>query len=330
MTAACVLWAAPVCADGFDQELQAGIDELNAFGQRHAVQNPNSLTMQNLNALFDRIGQGLIQRNEELRTQNTPVEERIPILRDLYLGHLRAIYAVSRFSQYNPLESTLHIDDSKKSGGPLSPKLQKLFDIPDGIVLDPFSQELQEALKEVDQLAWEYRGETIREISDQVMVNAATRFPRPWRMRSMTIYHDNGVSEILKRIRNELTLFDMGLSNRNAPREERVAKLREEFLVAAEELRRYKPLVQYDESDMKVDFIDLDRRSIELDGKLAAFEFPARLTELLEMREYRRAERMRSLKRAGKTAGVLAAAALIVLAAVYFMRPGAKANEANS
>ena len=115
---------------------------------------------QNLARLFSEVGNHLLLQNEHMETQKTPNEERIPILRQIYLRQMRQIHEMepdgNSRARYNEREQSLlfyHYSPTGGGGGrrgdEFASKLQSLLKIKESIGDDPAASELTEGLQEL-------------------------------------------------------------------------------------------------------------------------------------------------------------------------------------
>ncbi len=107
--------------DAFTRELEEAVYQLVEHGQGLAKGNPSSVMAQNLANLFSEIGSRLLLRNEHMETQKTPNEERIPILRRLYLQQMRRIHEMepdgNSRAEYNERSQSLGFYYYSSTGG---------------------------------------------------------------------------------------------------------------------------------------------------------------------------------------------------------------------
>ncbi len=324
--------------DAFTRELEEAVYQLVEHGQGLAKGNPSSVMAQNLANLFSEIGSRLLLRNEHMETQKTPNEERIPILRRLYLQQMRRIHEMepdgNSRAEYNERSQSLGFyyysstGGGGGGGGSFASKLESLLKIKESIGDDPAAGELTDGLQELlhkwfMDFSYKHHSEighiTVREM---VRPNPTGLTPSPPTM--LERYTDRRFISLMHRIEYELTKLDAELAEQKAPREERAKKLRRLFFEMIQKVEYVGLEVQVEGDSVKIPFRDESGPILDSAGSPIAFEFPPKLMAALMMPS----AKQNSPKRLQLLMGGAAALLLLVLAGLFLVMKRNSAKEA--
>ena len=325
--------------DAFAPHLAEAVYQLVEHGQGLANGNPSSVMAQNLARLFSEVGNQLLLQNAHMATQKTPNEERIPILRQMYLRQMRQIHEMepdgNSRARYNERKQSLlfyHYSPTGGGGGrrgdEFASKLQSLLKIEESIGDDPAASELTEGLQEL--LHKWFRNyfkhqRKIHHIIEREIVrpNPSGLTPPPPTM--LERYTDRRFSSLMNRIEYELTKLDAELAEQKTPREERAEKLRNLFFEMIRKVEYIGLEVQVEGAVVKIPFRDASGPILDSAGAPIVFEFPPKFMAALNMQ----APTQGNAKGLQLLLGGGAAVLLLVLAGVFLVMKRDSAKEAD-
>ena len=326
--------------DAFTPHLEEAVYQLVEHGQGLANGNPSSVMAQNLARLFSEVGNQLLLQNAHMATQKTPNEERIPILRQMYLRQKRQIHEMepdgNSRARYNERKQSLffyHYNPTGGGGGrrgdEFASKLQSLLKIKESIGDDPAASELTEGLQELFHKWWSdfvYKHHSeVHHIIDRKMVRPNPSGLTPSPPTILERFTDRSFRGLMNRIEYELTKLDAELAEQKTPREERAKKLRNHFFEMIRKVEYIGLEVLVEGDSVKIPFRDASGPILDSAGAPIAFEFPPKLMAALMIPSASQG----SVKRLQLLMSGGAALLLLVLAGVFFVMKRGSAKEAD-
>ncbi|MDE0022490.1 MAG: hypothetical protein OXT69_14065 [Candidatus Poribacteria bacterium] len=326
--------------DAFTPHLEEAVYQLVEHGQGLAKGNPSSVMAQNLARLFSEVGNQLLLQNAHMATQKTPNEERIPILRQMYLRQMRQIHEMepdgNSRARYNERKQSLlfyHYSPTGGGGGrrgdEFASKLQSLLKIEESIGDDPAASELTEGLQELrNKWFMDFFSKHIGKINhiierEIVRPNPSGLTPPPSPM--LERYMERRFMFLVDRIEYELTKLDVELAEQKTPREERAKKLRNLFFEMIRKVEYIGLEVQVEGGAVKIPFRDASGPILDSAGAPIVFEFPPKFMAALNMQ----APTQGNAKGLQLLLGGGAALLLLVLAGVFLVMKRGSAKEAD-
>ncbi len=325
--------------DAFTPHLKEAVYQLVEHGQGLAKGNPSSVMAQNLARLFSEVGNQLLLQNAHMETQKTPNEERVPILRQIYLRQMRRIHEMepdgNSRAQYNERQQWMAFyhygptGGGGGSGGGFASKLQSLLKIEESIGDDPAASELTEGLQELrNKWFMDFFSKHIGKINhiierEIVRPNPSGLTPPPSPM--LERYMERRFMFLMDRIEYELTKLDVELAEQKTPREERAKKLRNLFFEMIRKVEYIGLEVQVEGGAVKIPFRDASGPILDSAGAPIAFEFPPKFMAALNMQ----APTQGNAKGLQLLLGGGAALLLLVLAGVFLVMKRDSAKEAD-
>ena len=322
---------------GFTAQLNEAVSELAESGQKIASDDPSSAMAQVLGKLLSEVGSQLLLQNQQMEAEKTPEEERIPILRQLYLQQMRQIHEMepdgNSMALYNEREQSLSFYHYTSSGGGggggggFSSKLQSVLKLGAGISGDPAASELAEGLWELRDARWKFNSAHQREVyhiteREIVPPNPTGLTPAP--PTPLERFVEKDFDHLLEQIQYELTKLDVELAEQKASREERAEKLRSHFLEMVRQVKYIGLEVQVESGAVKIPFRDASGPILDSAGVPIEFEFPPKLMSALNMTG---AGKGGSQSLQPLLLGGVAALALLVLAGVFLVKRSGSAKE---
>ena len=324
----------------FTVRLKKAVYQLNQHGQEPVNDYPRSRMAKDLAKLFSEIGNQLLLQNEQMDEQKTPDEERIPILRQLYLQQMRQIHEIALDGKslilYNESLQSLgfYYFGSPGGGGSLgnrsihgfAPKLRSLLEIHERIIGDSAGTGLTVALLDLrDKWGGFERLSAISHIVEREIVrpNPAGLFASPPPTPPERFMNKN-MGRLMWQIQYELTKLDVELAEQKTPREERAKKLRNHFFEMIRKVEYIGQKVLVEDGTVKILFRDASGPILDFAGAPIAFEFPPTLMSALMIPSAieERAKRLQQLQVGGG-----AALALLVLAGIFLVKRSGSAKE---
>ncbi len=330
--------SAPPPSLNFAAYLEKAIHPLVEHGRELVAEAPKSVIAYNLSNLFSEVGSQLLLRNEQMEAEKTPVDERIPILRQLYLQQMRQIHKMTpdsnSMARYNERHQTLYFHYNDPSGGggggggnKFTSELESLLKIRKSINGDPYAKDLTEALWD---LPWEWvdfefsHMDKIHHIVERAIVRPNRRGLTPTQMRRSR--SNRGIESLMDQIVYELTKLDVELAEREAAREERAKELRRLFFEIIREVEYIGLEVQVVGDSVKIPFRDAGGTIVDSAGAPIVFEFPPKLMAALKMPSAKQG----SANRLQLLMGGAAALLLLLLAGLFFIMRRNSAKEAET
>ena len=330
--------------DAFTLHLKEAVYQLTQHGQEPINEYPSSVMAQNLARLVSETGNQLLLQNEHMETQKTPDEERIPILRELYLRQMRRIHELEpdgkSIALYNERLQSLafYYFGSPGGGGGLgsgleggfASKLRSLL-VQGRTTVDSAGFELMFALLELrdEWLGFEHASphrSKVSHIVDKELVrpNSAGLWnppppTPPEQFMNQRLYY------LMWQIEYELTKLDVELAEQKTPREERAKKLRNHFFKMIRKVKYIGLEVLVEGDSVKIPFRDARGPILDSAGAPIVFEFPPKLMAALMISSASQG----SAKRLQLLLGGGAAVLLLVLAGVFFVMKRDSAKEAD-
>ena len=320
---------------GFTAQLKDAVFELAETGREIASEDPGSSMAQSLARLLAGIGSELLLKNEQLEAKKTPEEERIPILRQMYLLQMRQIHEMepdgNSMAQYNEREQTLSFRHYTPSGGgggggSFSSKLGSLLKLRAAVDSDPTATDLRDGSYELFEAWWDFyfkHEREVRHIIEREIVPPNRTGMTPPLPTPLEEYTDKNFEHLIEQIRYELTRMDVELAEQNVPREERAKKLRSHFLEMIWQVKHIGLQVQVESGAVKIPFRDAKGPIFDSAGVPIVFEFPPKLMSALNMNG-----RPKSLQPLLLGGG--AALLLLVLAGVFLVKRSGSAKESHN
>ncbi len=292
----------PLRADdaAFTRELKAGVEELKKEGEKLAEDDPNSFMAKDLSELFTNVGQQLIQENAQLRQKETPVEERIPILRRLYLQQMRKIHEMkpdgASAAIYNERMQSLsfyHYNVRSSGGfggggggGGICRRLRELLNI--GLNqedYDSYSDNLLLALMELNDSWSDFSFTNHDHISNLRHAEPASPASGTASPVALMLEFPDGAGSMVDTVAYELTKLDIQLGEQNLTDEERSKKLRERFLEIVQRVGKIWPVVRYNEPTGQILFLDrIGKPRVDPAGNPIVFAYPHKLMSILGLK----------------------------------------------
>ena len=321
-------------------QLEEAVDPLIEKRPELIFRHSGSVMAQNLASLFEEIGSQLLLRNEQLKKKKTPEEERIPILRQLYLQQMRRIHEMepddNSIALYNERRQFLYFYHYRPNGGGgginglFLSKLELLLKIQESIDKDPAARELTEALRELSENWWTFydtHSDKISHIVEREIVSARSN-PRglsPPQPTPLEERWKRNLDNLMEQTEYELTKLDVELAEQKTPQEERAKKLRDDFFERIRTVKYIGLEVQVEGAAVKIPFRDASGPIVDSAGAPIVFEFPPKLMAALNMQ----APTQGNAKRLQLLMGGGAALLLLVLAGVFLVMKRNSAKKAD-
>ena len=295
----------PLRADdaAFMRELEMSVQEMNDWVQQLVDRRPSSVMGIDLKRLTAGVGAQLLKENARLSLIKTPVRQRIPLLRQMYLQQMRKIHDIpsdgNSIVKYNERDQSLthryveiHPNGRSVSGtsGPFASKLVRLLKIYETQYNDPFARGLKTALQKMRR-SWEtfQRSETPTSVP---ILYTSSAMGIPPHSPLAAVYASispmefpNGLATVIEDINYELTKLDVELAEQDTALNQRAEKLRERFIEILQRANKLAPIVELDEYALMFLFYDAAGAPL-LDGSGAhlAFQFPLELVSVFNQR----------------------------------------------
>ncbi len=306
ITAAAVCLA-PIRADAesFTLELQAAVYEMTQRTERRMSGEPSSVMFKDMHALVTDVGNQLLVRNEQLKKESVPVNERLPKLRQLYFTEMRKLHELTPDGassvRYNERKQTLmcyhyHITSSGYSGGggggTFAFRLNRLLEF-HKIERDPFALKLKDALSHFENDWRNFQRSNYGLLGPHVhrprspgspmippILPGLTRTPAP----ISPLEYRRGIESMIENIDYELSKLDVELSLKGRSDEERAEKLRKKLVEIVRKFDKLASTVQFDEGAAEFSFYDNSgRQQLDASGAPLTYKFPSMLMSALNI-----------------------------------------------
>ena len=323
---------APIRADAenFTLELQAAVYEMTQRTEHRMRGEPGSVMFKDMHALVTDVGNQLLLRNEQLKKESVPVNERRSKLRQLYLTEMRKLHELtpdgSSSVKYNERNQTLmcyhyHITSSGGysgggGGGTFASRLNRLLEF-HKIERDPFARNLNAALSDLENNWRSFKHSNYGLLVPHIhrhhspgspmippILPGLTRTPSP----ISPLQRERGIESMIENIDYELSKLNVELSLKGRSDEERAEKLGRKLIEIVRKFDKQAPLVQFDETAAEFSFYDSSgRQQLDAFGAPLTYKFPSTLMSTL------------SIKTSGKTVDsgirrfMIGAAAVVLL-----------------
>ncbi|MDE0022487.1 MAG: hypothetical protein OXT69_14050 [Candidatus Poribacteria bacterium] len=328
---AAVVCLAPIRADAenFTLELQAAVYEMTQRTEHRMRGEPGSVMFKDMHALVTDVGNQLLLRNEQLKKENVPVNERLPKLRQLYLTEMRKLHELtpdgSSSVKYNERKQTLmcyhyHITSSGYSGGggggTFASRLNSVLKF-HMIERDPFAFNLNAALSDLENNWRSFKHANLGLLISHIHRHRSPGSPTiPSILPGLTptpspispLEYPRGIESMIANIDYELSKLNVELSLKGRSDEERAEKLGRKLIEIVRKFDKQAPLVQFDETAAEFSFYDSSgRQQLDAFGAPLTYKFPSTLMSTL------------SIKTSGKTVDsgirrfMIGAAAVVLL-----------------
>ncbi len=302
---------APLRADAekFTFELEAAVREIMQDTEHRMRSNPSSVMFKDMHAHVINVSDQLLLRNEQLKKKKTPVDERLPILRELYFTEMRKIHDLTPDGassvKYNERTQTLmcyhyHITPSGSSGsgggGTFAHRLNSLLAF-NMVEDDPFALNLNAALSHLENNWRSFQHTHFRILSGHIHghfhggPSSGTSMIPPF-LSGLTstsasispLKYPRGVASMVEDIGYELSKLDVELSLKGKSDEERAEELRGKLIEIVKEFDKLTPTVQFDKEAGELLFFDSSgSRQMNSFGSPLTYKIPFVLISALNM-----------------------------------------------
>ena len=342
-------------AENFTLELEAAVREIIQRAEEQVRSEPRSFMFKDMHAVVVGVGDQLLRRNEQMKNENMPVNERIPALRQLYLTEMRKLHKLkpdgSSSVKYNERNQTLmcyhyEITASGSSfgggGGTFASRLNHLLQF-HMMERDPFARDLNAALSSLQDdwrrirhsnfnLLQTHRGG--RSSAGSPMTRPLLPGLTPIPVPLSRLEFPRGVVSIVDNIDYELSKLDVEMSLKGESDEKRSKKLGIKLIEVVQKFEKFDmlaPLVQFDEEAGKLLFYD-DAGNPQLDsaGAHLTFTFPSALMSMLDIKEARKAAKKAADSRMTLFMGGAAALILLLFGGIYLAMRFSSAKDENT
>ena len=318
--------AAAVCfapiraaAENFTRELEAAVQEITQETEESVRSEPGSVMFKDMHAVVVGVGDQLLRRNEQMKNENAPFNERIPALRQLYFTEMRKLHELkpdgSSIVKYNERNQTLMCYSSGGGGGgTFASRLNRLLKF-HMMERDPFAHNLNAALSSLESSWLKFKHSNFSLLQRHIHMHPSAGSPTildilPGFTSSPDTVLEReypwGVSSMVEDIDYELTKLDLEISQKGLPDEERSKELGSKLIEVVQKFDDLTPLVQFDKRADKLLFYD-DAGNPQLDsaGAHLTYTFPSALMSALNTKAAKKAADSRILLYMGGAALVL-------------------------
>ena len=311
LTTAVLVALAVVClpiradAEKFTLELEAGVQEITRYTDSRMRRRPRSIMAKDLHALVVGVGNQLLHRNEQMKKEKVPVNERLPILRQLYLTEMRKLHKLkpdgNTVVRYNEMNQTLmfyYFEFSSSGGfsgggggGGGIGSLTLLLEV-HMAERDSFALNLSAALLRLERDWGRFGHANFGLLSAHRRGHFSTGSPIPPVFPGFApspasispLEYPRGILSLGENISYELSKLDVELSLKGRSDEERAEKLRKKLVEIVRKLDKLTPTVQFDEGAAELSFYDSSgRQQLDASGAPLTYKFPSLLMSALNI-----------------------------------------------
>ena len=331
-------------AENFTLELEAAVREIIQRAEEQVRSEPRSFMFKDMHGVVTGVADQLMRRNEQMKNENVPVNERIPALRQLYFTEMRKLHELKPYGastvQYNERNQTLMCySNSGGGGGTFASRLNGLLQF-HMMERDPFARNLNAALSSLESSWSRFKHSNFNHLQRYIYGHPSAGSPTVRRIlpglapspdTRLETEYPWGVSSMVEGIDYELTKLDVELSQKGLLDEERSKELGIKLLEIVQKYDNMTPIVQFDVAADKLLFFD-DAGNPQLDsaGAHLTFTFPSALMSALNTTAAKKTVKKAADSRMLFFMGGAAALILLLFGGIYLAMRFSSAKDENT